>query len=99
MNTGLILKTSLISSIVFVLVGSLFKIMHYPNADILLIMGLICSLILIITGIYEVRTSKRISGSEKTMWTIGFLFMSGIVGIVYVLSGRKRIAPLKVNSI
>ena len=95
MNTRIMLITSLFCSFGFVILGSLFKIMHYPNADIFLILSLLGNLTLIITGIYEVRTSTRISGSEKTMWTVGFLFISGIVGIVYVFSGRKRIANLQ----
>lgn len=92
MNTRNILFASLFCSIVCAIIGSLFKILHYPYGDILLAVGLIANLFLIIIGIYEVRTSTKINGSEKTMWTIGFLFISGIVGIVYVFSGRKRIA-------
>lgn len=49
------------------------------------------SLIFIIAAIYEVTQSTKIDRSEKIMWIIGFLFLTTIAGLIYVLSARKRV--------
>lgn len=68
------------------------KITHSQGAETFLIIGLITTLVFIVSAIIEVRTSKRIDQTEKTMWTIAFILVSGIAGLVYFFIGRKRIA-------
>jgi uncharacterized oligopeptide transporter (OPT) family protein len=58
---------------------------------VFLIIGLIASLIFIVTAVYEVRTSKRIGYAEKTMWTIALILSGGITGIIYMIVSRRRI--------
>jgi hypothetical protein len=45
-----------------------------------------------IIGIIEVKNSKKINNPEKIMWTIGFLFLSLITGLIYLFFGKKRIS-------
>lgn len=92
MNLGNVVKASFFVSPVITLIGAYLKITHAPGAETLLIIGTVTTLVFIISAIYEVRTSRRIDSREKTMWTIAFIFMSGITGIIYLLIGRKRIA-------
>lgn len=91
MKLGTIVKTSFILSFIITLIGAWLKIIHTEAAETLLILGVIATLVFIVTAIYEVRTSSKIANTEKTMWTLAFIFFSGIAGLIYFFSGRKRI--------
>ncbi len=92
MKLGTIVKWSFIMCFIITFLGAYLKMTHSEGAETLLIIGIIATLIFIVSAIYEVRTSNRIANSEKTMWTIAFSFMGGLAGLVYFLIGRKRIA-------
>lgn len=92
MNPGTIVKTSFIASFLITLIGAYLNISHSDGAENLLIIGVISMLIFIVSAIYEVRTSNRIGNTEKTMWTIAFIFFSGIAGLIYFIIGRRRVA-------
>jgi Phospholipase_D-nuclease N-terminal len=92
MNLQQIVKWSFLVSLVFGVIGACLKIMHKSGADIFLMIGLVATLIFMVSAITEVFSSRRIAHSEKIMWTIGFIFFSGIAGLVYFLLGRRRIA-------
>ena len=91
MKLGTIVKWSFIISFIVTLIGAYLKITHAENAETLLIIGVIVTMIFIVSAIYEVRTSERIDNTEKTLWTLAFIFFSGITGLIYFLIGRKRI--------
>ena len=90
-NLDKIVITSFFLLFIITIIGALFKIMHWPGASMLLIIGLLSLAVFIFTALYEVHNSKTINSSEKFMWTIGFLFFGSIAGLVYILSGRKRV--------
>ncbi|MEK8179467.1 hypothetical protein WMW71_03860 [Flavobacterium buctense] len=90
-NLDKIVTTSFILSFIATIIGALFKIMHWPGASMLLIIGLLSLAVFVITALYEVYNSKTINSSEKLMWTIGFLCLGSIAGLVYVLIRRKRV--------
>jgi hypothetical protein len=60
-----ILNISFTSSIVVVIVGALFKIMHYPYSQPLLIIGLLSLLVFWYVSLSEIKSSTRITASEK----------------------------------
>jgi len=91
MKIGTMVKWSFIVSFIITLIGAYLKITHSEGAETLLIIGITATLVFIVSAIYEVRTSHQIDNSEKTMWTIAFIFMSGIAGLIYFFIGRKRI--------
>jgi hypothetical protein len=91
MKNKQILNVSFIASIVIVILGALIKIMHYPYSQIVLVVGLLSLVVFWIVAISEIKSSTRITGSEKFMWIIGLIFCGSIAGLVYLLSGRKRI--------
>jgi hypothetical protein len=91
MKNKQILNLSFVLSFVIVIVGALFKIMHYPFSQLLLIVGLISMLVFWYVAISEIKSSTKIDGSEKFMWIIGIIFFGSVAGLVYLLSARKRI--------
>ncbi len=85
------LKLSFAVSFILALVSFVFLINHLPRAEEFLIASIIASVVFIVLAIYEVTQSSRFSRNEKFMWTIAFIFLSGIAGVVYLMLGRKRL--------
>jgi hypothetical protein len=77
--------------IVFIIVGAWFKLLHYQNADIFLTIGIIASIIFLVIVLYEIHSSKKVRGPEKIMWTVGFIFINTITGLMHFLIGRQKI--------
>lgn len=86
-----ILRTSLFISIGIAILATWFKLMHEPGSDSFLLISMVAASVFIITAILEVSQSEKIDRSEKIMWIVGFLFLTGIAGLVYIFSGRKRV--------
>lgn len=84
-------KISFLIAITFSLLGSFLKINHNSGADFMIIIGIIATLFYIVIGIIEVNKSNKINNSEKVMWTIGFIALNFLAGLLYLTSGRKRI--------
>jgi len=91
MDKKKIIMISFTCSLFITIVGALFQIMHWPYASILLTVGLLCSLVYVVLCLMEISNSKKVTGLEKLMWLVGFIFISHITGLVYLLSARKRI--------
>lgn len=94
MNKGNLLKASLVVGFVLSMVAALLKIMHYDGADTWLWVGLLVWAVFVITAVMEVARSRRIPGREKVMWIIGFFAAGLVTGVVYLASGRERIANI-----
>ncbi len=75
----------------FSIAGAFMKLNQNSGADYILAIGILATLIYIIIGIIEVNKSQKIKDSEKVMWTIGFITLNFIAGLLYFISGRKRI--------
>lgn len=73
------------------ILGAILKIMHIQGGETLIIISLLLLLVFIITASREVSASVKIPSSEKSMWIIGFVFMSLIAGIIYLKQGRRRV--------
>lgn len=91
MQTGTVLKLSLIVGFILTIIGAWLKIIKEPSGQPLLVAALVVTLVFIVTALYEVLTSRRINRSEKLLWTIAFIVMSGLTGLVYIFFERKRI--------
>jgi predicted membrane channel-forming protein YqfA (hemolysin III family) len=76
-------KTSLIISIAVTIIGAMFKIMHWPEARLLLSLGLLLSLIYIVIALIEIYKTESKTLVEKVVWLIGFIVFSWIVGLIY----------------
>jgi len=91
MKLSTLVKTSYSFGIIAVLIGALLKIQKIDAAGILLTIGMIATLVFIVTAIIEVNRSKQISEKEKGLWTVSFICFSGIAGLVYLFNERKRV--------
>ena len=91
MNKEKILKSSLFIAIGIAIFASWLKIVHRPGADNLMLLSFLAGAVFIITAIREVTSSQKIDRPEKIMWVLGFLFLTGIAGLIYVFSARKRV--------
>jgi len=87
-----LLKKAFAISLLFTLIGAMMKISHWEYSSFFLVIGILSTILYVVVGIYEVNNSKRISSSEKVLWTIGFIMFSFFVGLFYLISGRKNVA-------
>ena len=78
----------------FLLISAIFRISNWQGAQTLYIGGLLAILVYMVVALYEVFRSTRIKKSEKIMWTLCIILLSPIAGLVYILSGRKRVIPI-----
>ena len=92
MKLGGIIKTTFVLGFVTALVAGWLKITHSAGAEPFLYVCIISTILYIAFAIFEIRTSPKISNSEKTIWTLAFIFFSGITALIYFLAGRNRIA-------
>ncbi len=79
-----------IVSFVTTIVGAYFKIRHNSIAETFLILGILASIAYIYVALNEIWKSN-IPHNEKIQWTFGFLFINSIAGLVYLISGRKKV--------
>jgi len=94
MKSDTIVKSTYVIGWLFAIVGAYLKITHSEGGEPVLRIGLIVWLTFIVTSIYEVRTSNRINNTQKTVWAIALILFCGITGLIYLLSGRRRIATI-----
>ncbi|MCC6187195.1 MAG: PLDc N-terminal domain-containing protein [Chitinophagaceae bacterium] len=74
-----------------VLLGAFLKIQHFPNAGLILTIGMLLALGFIVYALTEIYQSTRINRADKIMWTMLLVLSSGIGGIVYLANSRKQI--------
>mgnify|MGYP001205029854 FL=1 len=79
----------LVASFMLTLIGSLFKIMHWPLAGFLVSAGIVSSLFYIIPALIKIYKNKQKSILEKLLWLLGFICFSWIVGVIYYYSEMK----------
>jgi hypothetical protein len=65
--------------------GIVFKTQHYQGGKVMLALGLLLSISYIIIGLREIYKSKNLTESQKTIWTIGFILISPLTGLFYLL--------------
>ena len=68
----------------------IFSIIFTPSVIISFIIAAVCSLASRITGIVLVAKSKTISDGEKAIWIIGFVLMSFITSIVFLIMAKGK---------
>ena len=93
-----ILNISFFISVIGISIGAVLKIMHSPFGNLLLEISFAFYLVFAVLALYEVFQSNKIETVEKIMWTIGILFLGSIIGILYLLFGRKRIVNNLTNT-
>ena len=86
-----ILGTALLLYFVSFIVGVIFKMMHLPYVEVILIIIFVSAIVFIALAVYEIVQSSRIDMNEKIMWVIALLFLGFLSSALYWFSGRKRI--------
>ena len=95
MKQGTFLTISFLLSFVLTILGAYLKIMHNPAADTILIIGLIATPVYMLLALFEVWNTDVFTHSDKVMWTIAILLLSGIGGLIYFLMGRRRLTRVQ----
>ena|ERR1035437_5521018 len=90
-NRDILLNTSFLVYLLTSISGVFLMIYHRAGADIIMTIGILFYLIFVISSISEVLKNQTVSKSEKNMWINGIILIAPIVGLIYILSGRKRI--------
>ena len=61
-----------------------------PPAILSIVIAVITSLINRILGIVSVAKSKTVSDGEKVLWVLGFVFMSFVTSIVFLIMAKGK---------
>lgn len=80
-----------IIAVVLMLLGSLFKLMHFQWCDQLIILSGLVYIIFVFYCLAEIWASKNIGIREKIIWLIFLILLPFITGLIYILSARKKI--------
>ena len=91
MTKSNLFKPAFLLSLLIGLIGAALKIMHLPGGQIFIVISVVFTVVYVICGLYEIYGSNRITMNEKVMWTIGFILLSTITGLLYFFIGRPRI--------
>lgn len=80
----------LIVGAVCTLLGAWMKILHWPNADLLLTAGLMSSSIFTIMALVEIWNSDTVRRPDRIMWTVALVMLGIIGGLIYLIFGRRN---------
>jgi len=82
-------KISLFIGLAMAILGILFKIKHWPGADILFTIATLISLIFIMIALMSIYQTENIGIFEKLLWLIGFILNPFIAGFIYYQMLRR----------
>jgi O-antigen/teichoic acid export membrane protein len=91
----ILLKVSFFVFLIITLIGAFLNIYHWNEAGVIIAIGSFISICFIVLSLLEVVNSDTISQNEKTMWIVGLIVITPIAGLIYIVSGRKRILKNK----
>ncbi len=83
-------RSSLNIGIAVLLIEFLFKIMHWPGADLLWYISLAFTLAYVAIGIFLVLKDQGKGNFEKGAWVIGMIILPPIIGLIYYHTEIKR---------
>jgi hypothetical protein len=84
-------KPIFLLSLTLVFVQYFTKYLDLPGRNTLTFINLPFVVAYIVMALKEIYTSNRVNMIEKIMWTIGFIGLNWLVGLIYLLFARKRI--------
>ena len=84
-------KTVFLFSLALVFVQYLFKYLNLPGRNLLTFINLPFVVTYIIMALKEIYSSKRVSLIEKIMWTISFIGLNWVAGLIYLFLARQRV--------
>ena len=84
-------KLVFLISLTLVFAKYLCKYLNLPGQSLFTFINLPFMAIYIVLALKEIYNSNRVNLIEKIMWTIGFIGLGWIPGLIYLLFARKRI--------
>lgn len=91
MQRKTLLKILFLAAVLLSVAGAALKINYVAGADLIMIVGIVAHLLFIGIAIYEIARSNRIHTSDKVWWFVALVFIGGIAGLYYLLSGRRKV--------
>lgn len=92
MNTSRFLLITYLISTAALLVATWSKITHQEYADSWLLMWMLTTVIFVMLATMQILRSQKISLAEKTMWVLGFIFLTPLTGFIFIFLGGKRLS-------
>jgi|GEM_PF-2402549 len=86
MKLNTVFTIAYILSFIFLIIGLLFKIQHWPYGSNILLIGLVVTLVYIFTGIMMVSSNPNMNNPEKAVWVLGFIALSAFAGLLFLVS-------------
>ncbi len=83
-------KFSLIAGIVLIMLGAFYKVQHHSGASEFLLTGMLISLIYMVIGLGDVAGDEKKSVLSKILWLGGFIFFTGVAGIIYYFTDIRK---------
>jgi len=91
MKNYTLLRFSFYIGLASILVGAMLKLSHIQHAKPFLVIGILLSIVYLTMSLREIWTSIRVNKEEKIIWTIAFILMNTLTGLIYFMFGRKRV--------
>ena len=90
MNKYRLYRIFLNFSLAFLMIGFLFRIMHWQGGSAFISIAYVLSIVYVVIGVVETFQDEQKEMLEKGAWLIGFLFLTPITGIVYYFTEIKK---------
>ncbi|MFM2229864.1 MAG: hypothetical protein RL607_1122 [Bacteroidota bacterium] len=78
-----------VGSFIFSMIGIYMVLNGIEHAAKVMALGAISYATFLIKAIIEISNTKN-EGVNKFIWILGLIFMGSIVGLLYIIAGRKR---------
>ncbi len=91
MTQSFLFKPTFLLSLLMQIIGLILKFTHHRSAHILIVLSFILTITWIISALYEIYSSNRVTIKEKILLTIAFIMLSTITGLLYFFIGRPRL--------
>jgi phosphoglycerol transferase MdoB-like AlkP superfamily enzyme len=85
-----------IASFITTMIAAYFKSTQSSLTQTFLTLGILAAIAYIYVALNEIWKSN-IPRHEKIQWTFGFLLINSIAGLVYLISGRKKVMNSQKN--
>lgn len=90
-NKGITITVSFILYLIVAITAIFSKQNQWTGTDAITGFGSLVCIIFVVLSFIEILNARSISRNEKLMWIVGVILLTPIAGLIYILSGRKRI--------
>jgi uncharacterized membrane protein YfcA len=91
MKRDTLLKIILAVSAITTVIGIFLRLNHLPDQNIVQGLAFLAWLFFLILTLPDIFRSKNINTAEKLMWGVALIFLGFFAGMIYLLSGKKKV--------